>query len=618
MSAPGLGWCVAVMAIGSLAACNDRPVHRIVHVRVADQLYATEAPLSGSTSAYPHRTVGDETRVVLRGRTEEQRAGREPITLEIDVPAGGVLEFGYGLGEVEAGAGVEFSVVALTPAENFGLYRAQLARPRGDEGRPAERWHDARVELAGLSGRVKLEFLAISELAATAPAKDGVPPRGFFSAPVVTRPGSAAPPASVVLISLDTLRADRLGIYGYDKKTSPNIDRIFGDGGVVVERLYSNAANTLDGHAAMLTGLLPRTALSADRVGKLGRWETTLAERFRARGYRTGAFTEDAWVGANFGFWRGFERFAEERGAEGINDTSGHSHEIFAKGLEWLEAYRGQPAFLFLHTYEVHYPYAAHGNIAPQGASAHDFDSYRYDAEIRYLDQQLGDFFEALEDRKLLGDTIVIVTADHGEEFGEHGRRYHGTNLHDEVLHVPALFLAPGRLPAAVRRPGPVAQVDLAPTVLDLAGIEIPPDLDGHSFAGLLRDGAQAPSRVMYHEATTTLVLTYQGGDKDWMPPSYALTKWPHRLIRIRTGEGYRYELFDLIADPGETSNLYETMKERFAGERDALDGYEQTSAERRLALSQRLGQSAAAPSPEPAEVDPKVREKLRALGYAE
>ena len=618
MSAAARCSCAALALIGLVVGCTERPPQRVVHVRVADQMYAAEAPLAASTALYPRRTVGDETRVVLRGRTSDERMGQAPIAIEVDVPAGGVLEFGYGLGEVEEGASVEFSVAALTAGKNVDLFRTLLDARRGDEKQSANGWHDARVEMEGLSGRVRLEFLAVSDRMATTGKNDGVPPCGFFSAPVVTRPSREEAPPNVLLISLDTLRADRLGIYGYGKNTSPNIDRVFGKSGVVVERLYSTAADTLLGHAAMLTGLRPSTALTSPVAGHLGSWENTLAEMFSARGYRTGAFTEDAWVSAPFGFWRGFERYAEERSAPGLSDTSGHSREIFAKGLEWLQANAGQPTFLFLHTYEVHYPYTPRGEITPEDSSQRALDSATYDGEIRYLDEQLGNFLAALDDRKLSRSTIVVVTADHGEEFGEHGRRYHGTNLHDEVLHVPALFLAPGRLPAGVRRSGPLAQVDIMPTILDLAGIRSPPDLDGQSFAAFLRDGAAPPPRVMYHEAVSDMVVTYGASAVDWLPPSYALTKWPYRLIRSRTREGHRCELFDLAADPAETDNIYEAMKDRFVAEREELDRYEETNAARRQALSSGLAKGSAAAEPQPAEVDPKVKEKLRALGYFE
>jgi len=610
--------CSALVLIAWAVGCTDQPARRVVHVRVDDQLYSAGAALPGSTFSYPTRSLGDETRVVLRGRTEEETACRAPISAEIEVPAGGVLEFGYGLGDVDRGSSVEFSITASRSGKAVELFRSELGAKRGKPERDSAGWHDARVEIPGPPGRVRLEFVAVADLTATLQSNDGVPSCGFFSAPVVTGPSSESAAPDVVLISLDTLRADRLGIYGYPKKTSPNIDRIFGKGGVAVEHLYSNATNTLEGHAAMLTGLLPKTALTEEHVGKLARWETTLGEEMRARGYRTGAFTEDAWVAAQFGFWRGFERYGEERSGPGTDETVGYSHEIFAKGLEWLRAYRGQPKFLFLHTYEVHYPYTPRAPVTPEESSPRAVDSANYDAEIRYLDEQLGSFLDALEGAGLSSNAIVVVTADHGEEFGEHGRRYHGTTLHDEVLHVPALFLAPGRLPAGQRRTAPLQLVDLMPTILELAGIQSPQRLDGRSFAASLRDGSAMPARIIYHQADTALALNYSGLDADWLSPSYALTKWPYRLIGIRTREGHRYELFDLAADPRESDNLYERMKERFAAERDGLDRYEEINAERRRVLSAGIAAAGAVTEPASAQIDPKVREKMRALGYTE
>lgn len=609
-----------VVALGlwlALGGCRQAHEFVVVDSRLADTLYAKAAPLPSSTAAYPTRHLNSETRVVLRGATEAEQLGRMPIRVEADVPKGGVLEFGYGLAATPETPGVEFMVSASSAGGSVELFRSQL-EPQHDGQADGRTWHDARVELTGLSGPVTFEFSAASSRLATETRKDGVPPFGFFSEPVITRAGGDTPPLHVVLLSLDTLRADRLGIYGYQRGTSPNIDRIFGSRGIVLERFYSNAVTTLYAHAAMMTGVLPETALTRNRLPRLlGAWTTTLAESFRAAGFRTAAFTEDGFVAATFGFWRGMETYSEIRGGgAGEDDALGHAETIFAQGLEWMTRHRQEPTFLFLHTYQVHFPYTPKAKVTLTDTSAAAVDSANYDAEIRETDDLFGQFFAALEHRGLLDHTVIVVTSDHGEEFGEHGKRFHGANLYQETLHVPALFFAPGRLPQGVRRRGPAAIVDLAPTILELGGIERRAGLDGSSFVAHLRDGTGVAPEAIYHETVTPVSYTYEGKDESWIPLSYGVTTWPYRLTRIRVPEGARYQLFDLEADPGERTNIYDSMKARVASERESLDDYVELRDAQRKVLVDRINQAQAEAAPP--EIDPKVNEKLKALGYLE
>jgi len=370
----------------------------------------------------------------------------------------------------------------------------------------------------------------------------------------------------------------------------------------------------------MMTGLLPQTALRSSRpLRSLGPWATTLAERLRALGFRTAAFTEDAWVSAGFGFARGFERYHEERGTEWSEETRGYSEVVFDRGLRWLTAHRHEPAFLFLHTYEVHAPYTLRSRFAldtpADGAPQSEVDSARYDGEIRYLDEQFGRFVAGLEERGMLDDIVLILTSDHGEEFGEHGRRYHGTHLYEETLAVPALFYAPGRLPDAVRRPGPMSVVDLTPTLLDLLGSAVPADLDGASFAAHLRDGAPVSPRALFHEAIVPTAVGYDGKDESWIAPAYGATVWPFRLTRIPTGAGPRYELYDLASDPHERTILEASALERFSTLRTRLDDYASLRSARRDQLAQRI-RSEGDGEPGARRVDRAITRKLRALGY--
>jgi arylsulfatase A-like enzyme len=181
-----------------------------------------------------------------------------------------------------------------------------------------------------------------------------------------------------------------------------------------------------------------------------------------------------------------------------------------------------------------------------------------YDAEIAYTDSEVARLLKAIDRALPADDTILIVLSDHGEEFGEHGRRYHGGTLANETLRVPLMLRAPGRLPAGQRRTGPVGLVDLVPTLLELLDIEEPYPLQGRSVLAHLRHDQALPTTPLYSVADSPFTMTYKGVDKSWQPPARAVTLWPDRLLSEKKDDGRRYWLFDLSSDPGQTKDLYE------------------------------------------------------------
>jgi len=307
----------------------------------------------------------------------------------------------------------------------------------------------------------------------------------------------------VILISIDALRADHLGPYGYDRPTTPFLDRLAARA-TVFENAFAQVPSTLPSHMSMFTGLYPSEHEVHPPSNVLSDRIRTLPEVLRKAGFRTFGHTEGGYVQGGYGFSRGFEEWSDPPYA---HDTD--LERTFRAGLDSLaKVAPGERFFLFLHSYTVHDPYEpppAYRNLPwmgprPEGAfdpigpnfaafnsqlleatpAAIDWYEGLYDAGIRYLDDQLAAFFGELERMGLDRDTVVILTSDHGEEFGEHERLVH-TQAYPECLHIPLIVVAPGRGGARVARV--VETVDYAPTIFDLLGVEGPADLPGKSRA---------------------------------------------------------------------------------------------------------------------------------------
>jgi arylsulfatase A-like enzyme len=190
----------------------------------------------------------------------------------------------------------------------------------------------------------------------------------------------------------------------------------------------------------------------------------------------------------------------------------------------------------------------------------------------------------------LADNTILVITSDHGEEFAEHGRRRHGSNVTNEILHVPLLLRAPGILPLGVRRDGPMALMDLVPTLLELLEREVPESIQGRALAPHLRRGTAVDAHPIFSEARGELAETY-GDPAQWIPPAVAVTQWPWRLTRVRTDaqKGVRYTLYDLATDPAEQQDVFAQRAEELEALRIAVDLYEFNAQSEQLALERSL-----------------------------
>jgi len=387
--------------------------------------------------------------------------------------------------------------------------------------------------------------------------------------------------APVVLISIDTLRADHLPLYGYKAGSTPNIDRLGGEG-VVFEDVYSHCPLTLPAHASMLTGLLPPRHGVRDNLGfRLSSGHRTLATRFKAAGLRTGGAISAYVLRSATGIAQGFDFYDDgievQAGTESIGNLQRDGSVAVEALSRWIEAQRGARFFAFLHLYEPHSPY--------DPPARHRGHPLLYDGDVAYADELVGRFLDRLKARGVYDRALVTLTSDHGEGLNDHGEEEHGIFLYREAVHVPLVVRLPGGARAGARVAGPVAQADLAPTLLELAGLPAG-GMDGVSFRASL-DGAPPSGPAVYSE---TFYPRYHFGWSEL----FAVTEARYRYVRAP-----RRELFDISSDPKETKNL--------AGERSSVLAGMDRWLEQEIALGS---------APKPEEVPRDVREKLQALGY--
>ena len=461
-------------------------------------------------------------------------------------------------------------------------------------------------------------------------------------------------PPHVVLISVDTLRADRVGAYGYTARpTSPRIDAL-AEEALVFEVHIAAAPWTTPSHMSLLTGLTPtrhgvtgsdrglREGLQGERpIERLPAAITTLAEALGAEGWATAAFTGGVTLDPRIGFDQGFEEYDTSM----VKLDRGKVDRVLA----WIDAHDDRPFFLFWHTFEVHAPYVAPEFLdevlpAPRARAlgerleslpekngwkqvraakrvmrkhdAYDAEVTRalYDGGVRSFDRWLGELVDGLKERGLYERTLLVLTSDHGEQLGEAGRpgpygdgfyNVHGNTLFEELIHVPLIVKLPGPSQEVRRIPEVTASIDVMPTILDVAGLPVPPEVQGRSLRPLWQGQAGWMARAALSESLS------EGEEKK------ALRAGRYKYVVSIDAETVAEEgrshlppdppaaLYDLVEDPEERQDLLATAEEE-ATRRAGAMGQE---LRRRLA---EVGE------PEEAWLSPEAREGLEALGYVE
>lgn len=486
----------------------------------------------------PEALRGKDALLTVIARALPASAVERVESADLDVPAGARLAFGYAVEEPGWSSGWP-PVRIRVSAGDVTLFDRRLdpaADPRD------RRWFDASVDLSAVAGR-RVRLVFEGEALATAGASSA---RTFVvvSNPEIIPPPAPTPQRNVILVSLDTLRARSVHAYGCPRDTTPTLDRRMAQAGALVRTAVVPFPFTPPSHMTMLTGLEPCAHGVTDLHHVLAAGRTTLAETLRAAGYGTAAFTEDAYLVAGNGFDRGFDVYRENRSEESA--SPGFAAETLADAAGWLAGHAERPFFLFVHTYQVHDPYTpprGYAGLFPDVDRDDKNDAARadYEREIRYTDDLFTGFLDALEAHGAADDTIVVVTADHGEGFGEHFWTGHGFDLHDEALLVPLLLRAPGLIPAGRVVEEQVGLVDLAPTLLELLDLPAPGDVQGRSFARLLTGrGAPFVERPL---ASAGIVATE------------SLRTRETKYVKTKAGDLF----YDLRADPLErTSRLNE------------------------------------------------------------
>jgi arylsulfatase A-like enzyme len=584
--------------------------------RVVVQRWADLPGVGGDERPEPHPLrLGTATRDAFAVAPVSQ------LTVELDQPAQ-VLVFSTAARSAAPTAGrVRFGVQARVSGEWQTIFSEAVAAQAGA-------WRDHRLDLAAAApGARAFRFDTRAE-----PGPDAVRGAEAWWGSVTWLGRAAERRPNVILISLDTLGAAQLSAFGNAPGVSPHIDA-FLDGGFSFRRAFAQYGNTLVSHASLFTGLYP-VHHRYYPGGPLVPVDSLVAELARS-GWFTAAFTEGAFVSAAYGFGHGFDWYDD--GALGLSrQIAGGAPHTFARVEEWLEHYRDTRFLLFVHTYEVHTPYAPRDEaswqiverITPGDARAFtpEFQARRSFAhnsrrrllsdrdlahlralqsgEVHGLDEVLAGFFARLAELGLERDTLVVLTADHGDQFGEHGKVGHGETLHNAVLHVPLGFRWPGHVvPGA--SDDPVQLVDVMPTVLELAGLPVPAGRDGRSLAGLLLAGGTAPEpRPAYAEQITARGECLRLGlPKECRLDRYSVQTDRFKLVSSRVPEAKR--LFDLRADPLEDHDVAAEHPDEVRHLSALLDAY--------LA-----GAEPVPPPGAPVAPDEATRQRLEALGYLE
>lgn len=365
-------------------------------------------------------------------------------------------------------------------------------------------------------------------------------------------PGSADGPRHVLLITVDTLRADHLGVYGHPDDISPSIDAL-ANRGVTYREAHAPASWTLASLASVMTSTPSSVHGCWDFTSSLADEALTLAEVLGASGYRTSAVVNHVFLGPKYGLHQGFENYDTELVQSGLvkSHEAVSSPQVTQKGIAALQGWSADPElpqFLWLHYFDPHSDYQAHPAFVERFGRDSNYERYR--GEIAFTDRAIGRVLAELQDLGLESQTVVVFTADHGEEWGEHGGKGHGTTLHAEQIRVPLIVAGPG-LSIGVQDEVPLSTLDLSPSLLTVLDLDIPLSFMGRPRFTTERFDPESPESAPVVEELR--LRPGRGAD--------GLRVWDWHLIRPRSGRPAL--LFRLSEDPLEQTNLAESEHER-------------------------------------------------------
>ena len=586
-----------------MTACGGETPSLHEPVRLADRVF--------DQAALTPVTFQDETRFSVAPNVPSQ------MRFEIRVPMRGVLEFGTGARVADGAvlpARVEFRVELRSGDEREMVFSHTIRRFEPNA------WFDHEIDLTRWEGSVVDLSFEVSALAprgdrdGTPASVDGLTP--LWANPVIFSREAPRDRPDVILVSIDCLRVDHVSTYGYARETTPWIDR-FAKDGVVFETAVASAPETLPSHMSILTGLTPPLH-GASKRSRLPASVPYLPELLASNGYEVDAIVTGAFLSQAFGFERGFHsyRFLDVPRSEAAVDAA----------LRLLHRGRGRSQFLWLHLFEAHWPYlperdliekfgprprditalmskVSNQDLAPDGPEEIQAVVNLYDAEVFATDRAVGRFLENLKSRGLYESSLIIVVADHGEAFYEHGLWQHTLALYEEMIRIPLVVKWPGDSPIG-RSDVRVHQVDLFSTMLDIAGISPPPN-EGRNLRSFV-DASKTEPRVLWSEAGWAsagrffrilssrddkfkYIVSMEDDEERGWPPT-----------RLSREEVYRW-----VADPGEREELSEGNGAQPDVFRGHLRAYLKETAARRAQTPKMT-----------IELDETTLEQLRALGY--
>ena len=564
-----------------------RSVVTRIGVRLLEPPPPGEALLAAEGLRYvrpPNMGGGEARYVTLDGRSMQGWLSRPASTIRrrVEVPSGGVVRF-HAASILGGGGAATIRVLAEGGHGSRVLLERELQRWLDP---PRWRWTGFEADLREFAGQtVDLLF----EAAPSAPGS-----LVAWGNPLLTGAAGESRP-NIVLVSLDTVRADHLSLYGYPRATTPGLAAWAGRWATVFETAVASAPWTLPSHVSMLSGV-DAVHHGINRHGPVVATPALLPERLREAGYATYATTAGVLLTPQVGFARGFDEFDVRAKVESLPDSDQELAKGVDDALTWLNTHAGQRFFLFFHTYEAHTPYQARepyfkdfggkrealnaggpvwedsagadAGVRPRSRlfqlaaayakralqpSERELVTALYDSGLAHIDRQLGRLFGHLEAAGLLENTVVVVTSDHGESLFEHGLVGH-SSLYDHDLLIPLVIAAPIEPARGRRVSAQVRSVDIAPTLMELAGLAPLASIDGSSLVPFLR-GEAAPGRNAWSYGLSTV-----------RGVSLRTAEPPRKLIAQDTVfDPFRgqFEEYDLLRDPGELQNLTDSEAPR-------------------------------------------------------
>lgn len=533
-------------------------------------------------------------------------------SLNISIPEKAVLRFGVGMDMFDIENSSVSSELTVTFSEENGddyeIYKGSIDPSWFLE---TQSWIEMEKDLSPLGNKSGRLIFKTSQSGSA--NESDIPNLFLISNPKILTPKRSSQP-NVILLSIDTLRSDHLGLYGYGKPTSPFLDR-FASESVVFQRAVAQAPETLPSHMAIMTSLFPgvHRMVKASPPSRLSSTLPVWSQIMKSIGYQTAGYTSGAEVSPIYGFNRGMEVYSSkwERSEIAFNK----------KGVRWIARTMGHPFFLFLHTYDVHTPYEppppydtmfgstdfkSRDEAAKKGMDAltrfnRNQKVALYDGEIRYVDSQIQRFMSRLKELDVYDNSLIIIASDHGEEFMEHGRlARHGHTLYNELLFVPLIIKFPkGKWGGTVIN-DPVESVDIMPTVLDFLETPSPKHIQGISLLNAIKNGG-SPSTPAVKKRSVFSERLIQGSDLE-VSVQTLTEKYYHRVVQSD-------EFYDISKDPLEQKNISGTRKNSELIFQNRIKSFKRKN-KNLYSLS-----SGSSDAIQP-EMDKETEDQLRALGY--